>query len=424
VVSRLEALVEVLHPDGAAIEPGDVLVVPGRSADAGRVAARLAPDGIAWIGVPPHARRSAGRELRSAGLIVAGCWLAWPPRSPRSLLPLHGAAQDGALSGGLLEEALVRTSLRLGAMAPGLGLVAQHRGARRPLSWLEAARAAGPSAISAGWHDPRDGLVVHCHGAVVKTTRPDARRDPLGEAAALRTLAAPARACGVETPDVLFAGAVGRRVALAETLLPGRRAAALVARDAHRLPGLLRRLSEWLACWHSATVRARPFTAHDAERFLLEPARALGPGWAAQLAGLERLAARLEGRDVPFAAAHNDLTTWNVLADDDRLAVVDWEVATAEAPPLVDLDYLIVDAVAVARRVSRPAAFARCAADGADGRLARDLRGEAYRRAGMDEEVIELARQACWLGHARNEAERAPAGAPRPFLAIAHALAA
>jgi thiamine kinase-like enzyme len=130
------------------------------------------------------------------------------------------------------------------------------------------------------------------------------------------------------------------------------------------------------------------------------------------------------GRSLPFAAAHNDLTTWNILLDGENMGIVDWEAAEREALPLVDLDYLVVDAVAAARRIRRDIAFAACAGSGPDAQLARRIRHELQSASGIDEDMAELARHACWLGHARNEAARAQPAAPRPFLSILAAVVA
>jgi hypothetical protein len=47
---------------------------------------------------------------------------------------------------------------------------------------------------------------------------------------------------------------------------------------------------------------------------------------------------------IPAVAQHNDLGTWNVVADNGDFAVVDWEDARAAALPLWDLLYFLADA--------------------------------------------------------------------------------
>ena len=424
------ALVEALHPDGAAEADGDLVVAAGSSPSAvRRAAASLAEDGIAWVRIPPGAGSRVRRRVRRAGLRDAGAWLAWPPRAPRLLLPL--GAPTPALAGGVLSQSrIVRAALRgrrlLAPLLPGVGLVAQRPGARLPLAWLVETATDGPVVVAAGWHGAERGLVLHGPDRIVKTSRRSAARDLLAEAAALDELGGTARSAGARVPQVLYAGPAVRRVALAEEALRGERAAEVLRARPERLGDLLRLLCGWLERWHRLSRCRRALEPADVERFLLAPARAVAPfldDGGAYLCRIERVADGIRGRVVPFAAAHNDLTVWNVLVDEAAIGVVDWEAAEAEAVPLVDLDYLIVDAVAAARRVPRDEAFVRCSAGGADAGLAAGLRAGTMARAGVDPDLGGLIRHVCWLGHARNEAARAGPGAARPFLAIASRLA-
>jgi hypothetical protein len=405
---RTHALVEALHPDG--LDGGE----------------------LTWIEAPPFRRRRMRAKVIRQGLVVESSWLATPRAAPRLLLPLvpvSGAVRRslacGADAGRLLRLAARLDGRLLEELAPGVGLLVQRPGARRPLAWLAEAGAEPPAAVSAGWHEPADGLVLAGTRTMVKSTVPGAARDPLQEAALLRELGPGARRAGARVPQVLYAGSAGERVALVEDVLAGERAAEVLRRHPSRLDSLASRLADWLDRWHRETRETRPFTDADLERLVLAPARALAAKLpAGYVERLEELGRSLEGSDVSFAAAHNDLTTWNVLVDGDAVGIVDWEAAEHEALPLVDLDYLIVDAVAAARRLERVAAFERCSGDGPDGRLARRLRDEHRLQLDLDADVAELARHSCWLGHARNEARRAGPGSPRPFLAVLASLAA
>jgi hypothetical protein len=433
--TSMAALVEALHPDGAASGPAELIVAHDASAaTVRRLASDLGRDGIAWVAVRPGRRRAARRRLRAAGLRVSGSWLAVPARSPRALVPLEPStgAVRSLLGASLPGVGRWRLMLRfdgrlLEALAPGVGLVAQKVDARPQLAWLAAAGSPGTVAVSAGWHEPAEGLVLHGAQVIVKSSRAGARRNPRLEAATLRRLGPAAREAGAAVPTVLYDGPAGLRVALAEETLAGLRAAGLLRASPDRLRSFLRDLGEWLARWHEATRLTRPLSEDDLERFVLAPARAVAPlvsGGNAYVERLAELGRRQVGSSVPFAAAHNDLTTWNVLVDGKKLAIVDWEAAEPEALPLVDLDYVIVDAVSVARRRSRDEAFARCSGGGPDADLAGAVREDVRVWLDVTPEAAELARHACWLGHARNEADRAPAGGPRPFLAIVGALAA
>jgi aminoglycoside phosphotransferase (APT) family kinase protein len=123
---------------------------------------------------------------------------------------------------------------------------------------------------------------------------------------------------------------------------------------------------------------------------------------------------------MPLVAAHQDLTSANVLVrDDGAIGVVDWASASPHALPLGDLVYALVDAQAAADRYADPAAsFALCFAPGG---LAEEPVARAAASLGLDEAAVELCVHACWLGHARNEAAR-PEGT-RPFLRILRRLA-
>jgi len=434
--SSVFALVEALHPLGGAGDSSTAVMVlrDPRPEELDRLADELDDDGVAWVTVGPGRRRRARRALARRGLSVSGAWLAVPPPSPRTLLPLTsvpGAARSKLAASALqgrLAPLLARCSASiLEEAAPGVGLLVQQPDATPPLAWLEEAGAAPPVAVRTAWWDPADGIVLHGAETIVKSTRTGAGRDPLHEAGALQVLGPAARAAGARIPSVLYAGPAGRRVALTQPFLPGRQASDLLRARPAELRAVLESIVAWLTEWHRGSKHSRPLSASDVEQLVTGPADALAseiPGFSRYRERLVGLAASLGDRPVPFAAAHNDLTTSNVLVGDGEIAVVDWESASAEALPLSDLDYLLVDAVAAARRQPRAAAYASCNGDGPDAQLVRRLRAETRAELGIDDSAAELARHASWLAHARNEARRASAGAPRPFLAIAQALAA
>jgi hypothetical protein len=220
---------------------------------------------------------------------------------------------------------------------------------------------------------------------------------------------------GAHVPTVVYHGAAGNRAALVEPLLPGERVSSLLRRRPSRLHAIVAQVAEWLSRWHAETRVTRPLTEEDLQRLVLAPLEAVAPqlpDGAAYAERVESLGRALVGRDVPFAAAHNDLTTWNLLLAGDVLSVVDWEAAEAEGLPLVDLEYLVVDATAAAGRIERDHAFRTAPRDACD---------DAVRRLGIAADVAELARHACWLGHARNDLART--GRDSPFLAIVRSLA-
>ena len=151
---------------------------------------------------------------------------------------------------------------------------------------------------------------------------------------------------------------------------------------------------------------------------VLQPIVEPGGGYVDRLETLLR--DEVGGRVV---AAHNDLTTWNILVDDTgSLAVLDWDEADADGLPLVDFAYAAVDALTVADDGDRLAAYRRCFGKGTVGTSV----GEALERlatvAQLTPAAAELCLHACWLRHASNEHARGDH--PTPFLEIVREVAA
>ena len=215
------------------------------------------------------------------------------------------------------------------------------------------------------------------------------------EAAAVAALGPPARAAGARVPELRGTVALAGRTAAVLSALDGR---PLARASRHRVEQATRPVVEWLARFVAATT-GRAEAPGVVEAALLAPAREVLSGLAGATAYLERLEGlgrRLGDGPVPVAAAHGDLTTWNVL-DGDEPGVVDWEGAQTAAPPLVDLPYLLVDSrLARIGGDDRLAAFQACFPAG----------GAVELRAGtleLDPEVALLSFHACWLGHALDE---------------------
>ncbi len=160
------------------------------------------------------------------------------------------------------------------------------------------------------------------------------------------------------------------------------------------------------------------------EREILSPARRLVPVLDEGTTYIDWLRRRCEqalGHTVPLVAAHNDLTMWNVLLDDDSVGVVDWVSAREQALPLGDYYYSLVDAVAATDRYKdRHAAFRRCF----DGKEAarKGERSPFFRE--LTPAVQDLCFHACWLHLAANEQRCDDPANGRPFLRTAQSLAA
>jgi Choline/ethanolamine kinase len=361
---------------------------------------RLPPDGVALLRLPRRARTAIARdgelELGPAVLEIGG-----------RLVPAERGAVRWALGA-------VPTSARgrLASLAPAavLGLAAPAAIARppgsRPLAaWLQA-HGSGTSVVAArGTAFLLEGERVRL-AAKVGAGLP-ARRE-LTEARALAELGPAARAAGADVPEVVEEGELAGRPLLVTTGVEGRPASVLIGERPARRDALAARIAEWLLRWNLATAAETTLSRELLEREVLAPARAvgtLGPE-------LERLARAVEGKPVKLVAAHNDLTTANVLVGrDDRLAVVDWDTAAPRALPLADLFYAVADAEAATRGFADRVA----ATSEEHERRFKDA-------LGLDDAVADLGFHACWLRHAANESLRDQE--TRPFLEIARTVAA
>jgi hypothetical protein len=185
----------------------------------------------------------------------------------------------------------------------------------------------------------------------------------------------------------LETAAVGRR--LRDVLsTPGSRATKLK---------LVERIGEWIlelgALTRSSTA------ADDEERDRLRTQ--VVPRWV-------ELGARAELVDalppLPSVTQHNDLGTWNVVADADDFTVADWENARERGLPLWDLLYFLADALVLLDETNGPGRLPE--------RMARLFAGEApsspflfawVRRgveaAGIPPDAVGAVATLCWLSH-------------------------
>jgi hypothetical protein len=365
---------------------------------------RLPPDGVALLRLPARARRAIARE---GGLELGPAVLEIGGR----LVPAERGAVRWALG------AVVGSARgRLAALAPGWALalaapaaIARPPGSRPLAAWLRA-RGSGTSVVAArGGAFLLDGERVRL--AAKAGAGLPARRE-LTEGLALAQLGPAARAAGADVPEVVEEGELGGRPLLVTTGVEGRPASVLPAERPGRRDALVERIADWLLRWNVATAAETTLSRELLEREVLAPARAVG----ASVPELEQLARTVEGRPVKLVAAHNDLTTANVLvARDGRLAVVDWDTAAPRTLPLTDLLYALADAEAATR------GFADRLGAVPSEPGEHELR---FRHAlGVDDAVADLCFHACWLRHAANESLR-PEESTRPFLEIARTIAA
>jgi Phosphotransferase enzyme family len=408
-------------------------------------AERLAPDGVVYALLPRPWRARAGARLKAAGLAVESPILHLPDAEvSEHLIPLDPAPAGHALASIVpvvpWKRAAIRALLSLGGRRVAVSrfesvAVVARREAGRPLfDWLPVpgvpAGAKRSVVVSTAWRGDGASVVLHPFGPgasppVIAKLALGSGAAPAAEESRLVRLGPAAARAGAGVPQPLTPTRLNDAPVLVETRLGGRILAPLLGRRPAQLWRRLTRLCDWLDAWQRLTATTTPITPDQLEREVLAPARALAPHLdrgETYVAALEaRCAAAADGPG-PLVASHNDLTMWNVLVDGRRqLGIVDWEVAEEATLPLKDFFYAVVDAVAATDRYAdRPAAARACFdPDGEHaGRVAK-LQASLTRSIAAAPEIVELAFDACWLGHARNELGKVDGSDPTPFREIA-----
>ena len=185
----------------------------------------------------------------------------------------------------------------------------------------------------------------------------------------------------------LETAATGRR--LRDVLLtPGDRAAKL---------GLIERIAGWI-------VELGRRTQASAEEAIAERKRLhdeVVPEWSKLGVGSELVD---ELPPLSAVAQHNDLGTWNVVAEEGDFVVVDWENARKAALPLWDLLYFLGDALVLldgsGRPDERPARLARLfAGDAPSSPLLFSWVRRAAEAAAVPPEAVGPIATLCWLSH-------------------------
>jgi hypothetical protein len=439
--------------------PADLVVVaptaderraPGWLARAAQtVAGALDEDGVAFVLAPlPWRRRFLG-AARKRRLVLGPTILHLPDVASSRYLVAAGRAAARYATTCLVPRSSWRGraasfatrvpgGTRLVAQGNLASVVVRRRGAAPLFHWLAAVAgevSAGRVVVTRTWRDEGGTFTV----AVVDDdaagprlvarvgTGPPAARQTMGEERALEAFADSARAAGAAVPRLVAASQLQGVPLLVESGVAGRVAASALAERPGDAPVVLDRVLAWLLRWNRASATAATLTRGLLATEVLTPARVVAPAvpsGAAHLDRLERLCDEVAGAAVTLAPAHDDLTMTNVLLGGDAaIAVVDWDTARAEALPLVDFFYAVVDAYAAAGRYAdRAGAFADCfAAGGRHAGTVRAHRSSFERALGVTPGALAVAFHACWLHHAANELERGEAG---PFVEIVRQLAA
>jgi hypothetical protein len=408
-------------------------------------ARRLGEGGVLWIIVPRRRRGTAERSLGRCQLVLLDAVLAIPPW-PRSahLVPLAPAAVRDAGPRHLGLPRAVAWSLGslvgvgagrrlLARMAPSCALVAAREPWLPMFRWLGDLDGTGVATATVSSGPRRDARVAvalrfrphrRSPDLVVKTAldQPGVERVQ-AERAALERFGPTAAAAGAVVPVPKPCSCPW---VLATDPLVGRSGAAVLASAPRRLLPVAGTVADWLARWNAATASRAVASAEVLEELVVGPVRRLvadGAVSAPYAQAMAMLAARLEGRDLVWVAAHSDLTMGNVLATSPAPGIMDWESATAAGLPLVDLWYALADGVACAGRVTHASAVEALVTGTAPApsTLARIPAQHATAlRLTVDETI--LAFHVCWLGHADDELRRGVSD--RQFADVVRAVAA
>lgn len=433
--------------------PAECANVDWLTAAARFIVENLSPDGVLYVLPPPHQSKALSRLVTENNLCIECSVIHHPDwNSSRYLIPLEPEPIEYGFG------ALVPTSSwrRFGArvvlsMAFGrqrareflshVALVARRPGARRTCEWLfqhnKGTVHKGTWLLSSSWRGVAGGTVVaysfqaghKLPKTVVKiATNPIQKAALAKEVANLEQLGPDATRAGASVPQVLCYQEVQGRVMLFESAVQGQVLSTLVAQNPHRLSIYIDSVARWLEQWNQATKQIRALKIEDIDNLLLAPAKCIAnqlENGETYLDWLTQRGMQLVGLPLPFVAAHNDLTTTNILRDDSELlGIVDWEAANSMCLPLGDLLYAFTDGVtALPNFGNRFDAFQSCfVTGGVHSEHLQKLIRRSMSVLGLSGEFYDLYLHACWLHHAANEARNAPPG-PRTFLQIAQWLA-
>ncbi|MFT7484950.1 MAG: hypothetical protein ACI9F9_000796 [Candidatus Paceibacteria bacterium] len=148
-------------------------------------------------------------------------------------------------------------------------------------------------------------------------------------------------------PRLLASGETEHCAWMAQSPLRGQRSADQVA-----MPHI-----NYLAQLAKGTGHQRAFdelpSFRRSEVLLAQLARTVDAEWIEGMGTLaEGLRLALSGSELQCALSHGDFTPWNIIHEDQRLAVFDWEFAAWDAPALADLVHFHLQTGILVRRVS------------------------------------------------------------------------
>jgi len=215
-----------------------------------------------------------------------------------------------------------------------------------------------------------------------------------------------ARAAGgavaARAPRLVGRFELGGLQASVETAAPGRR-----LRDLLQTPGertaklrLVDRIGEWILELGRLTKASPDATAGERRRLRLE----VVPSWS-ELGVSPDLVDAVP--PLPAVTQHNDLGTWNVVADGDEFVIVDWENVREHALPLWDLLYFLADVLVLldgsGRPEELPARIARLfAGDAPSSPILFAWTRRAVDAAAIPADAVGAIATLCWLSHSHS----------------------
>lgn len=447
---------EILRPSAAGRDEGgaDLVIlapVPGEcnrgwlEASCKRVARELAQDGVVYLLASPGCRWQLIRRLRQHGIVPRETLLHFPlgsvghrlvlvPPRPAALRFVGPQLVDRSSRRWRLMARLVARpggARLVAAMYGELGVLLCRRGAPALYSWLDAVASPGGQDVTALYlrHQHQTGsAVLFRFAGSLPLPRAIIKPAAIGPAALddqrhrrVTEITSSAHRAGARVPSWMSLRTDARLVTV-ERAIAGRSAAMILAARPTAIDALLEAITDWLTRWNHGTAVYCSVSAADLTEHLLDPLATLAPqpqGIEAYQHWLKRRCAEVEGLRLPFVAAHNDLTLSNILLERDRAApgIIDWEACSPHDLPLLDLFYIILDAVWTATHArERSQAFAACfETNGRSSAIAGRLVARLARMIAVPPRAIALCFDACWIRHALAEQDKKTSDEPRPF---------
>jgi hypothetical protein len=406
----------------------------------------IAKDGVLYVLAPPLWRSKIKRLLRIEGYIIEPSTAHLPNwTASRYLVPLKPSLIQYAFHHLMPTRhwkkefifVLLRNTMGLKLVEnlhPWIGFAAHHLEGGALLDWLYRTDGASPlglnAIIHAGWRSRRGSIAVlrfsnhSLPDCVVKLAwSMESTISQLDEAELIPKLGPSVRAAGARIPEIITDALLHDQMITYQTALPGRLASVLLLESPGKINQIMKRIITWLEAWHQITRTPQRLNQQWFEQEILHPATSLAPLLKDEKSYLDWLTKRCDEihYQVPLFSAHNDLTMWNILIDDQwQIGLVDWNSARENCFPFVDLLYAMTDAAMIASGYKeRLKAFHECFSWG--GRYSAFIKQalfELQAKLEIPKDILDLSFHVCFIGHAANEQKSAESGDPLSFLEI------